>query len=548
MKLATHFPFFFAIVFLLTVVSCNDRHNDLGTPYYACLDAADSAKATYDYQKAFGHYYRSLGYTNDTTPRWKAYSSIEMAKIQTRFGDYAGADSLLTQTLSYLKDTLYRSNVYAALGNNFSEQHDYVNARHYMERALALKTDAKDQLLLRNNIGYLYLQAQDYPRALSYYSKLIQTPGLDTIPDCYAKIRDNQAAAGLYLNHPQTKAWLDRAYRLRDSLGNPLELTASTMHYAAYYLRQGQRDSAVIWAQKAYGYATQLHHPEDRLEALRYLIQALPNAKAKEPMEHYLRLSDSMDVVRSKAKVYFTSVIYDANLVRKENERFRSQLQLLLIAAGVLVCVGGVYFINQRLRLRNRILRATYETELRLSKKVHDELANDVFKTLSFVENQTPDSPNKEAVLDHLEEIYQRTRFLSRSTGAIETGLTFKEELLELMAGFSSPTVAVIALNVERIDWNLIATTSKITLYRVLQELLVNMKKHSGANRVQITFETSKHQLVVHYEDNGIGMPTGVSPKNGLVNVENRILTLGGSISFETHQPTGCALKFILPK
>jgi glucose-6-phosphate-specific signal transduction histidine kinase len=164
------------------------------------------------------------------------------------------------------------------------------------------------------------------------------------------------------------------------------------------------------------------------------------------------------------------------------------------------------------------------------------------------VENQTPDSPNKEAVLDHLEEIYQRTRFLSRSTGAIETGLTFKEELLELMSGFSGPTVAVIALNVERIDWNLIATTSKITLYRVLQELLVNMKKHSGANRVQITFETSKHQLVVHYEDNGIGMPTGVSPKNGLVNVENRILTLGGSISFETHQPTGCALKFILPK
>ena len=548
MKLATHFPFFFALVFIGLVASCNDRPNDLSTRYYACLDAADSAKAIYDFQKAFEHYYRSLNYTNGTTPRWKAYSTIEMAKIQTRLGDYAGADSILTQTLSYLKDTLYRSNVYAALGNNFSEQHDYFNAKLFMERALALKIDAKDQLLLRNNIGYLYLQAQDYPRALSYYSKLIQTPGLDTLPDCYAKIRDNQATAALYLNHPETKVWLDKAYRLRDSLGNPLELTASTMHYAAYYLRQGQRDSAAFWAQKAYSFATQLHHPEDRLEALRYLIQALPNAKTKEPMERFLRLSDSMEVVRSKAKVYFTSVIYDASQVRKENERFRSQLQLLFIAVGILLLVGGGYLVYQRLRMRYRVLRATYETELRMSKKLHDELANDMFQTLSFVEQQTPDSPDKDTLLDRLDALYAQTRSLSRSSGGIDTGERFENELKELMAGFSSPHTRVLALDVGAVPWSNFRREAKITLYRVLQELLVNMKKHSAATRVQVRFIPDKLGVTVTYTDNGKGGEVATILKNGLSNAENRISTLGGSISFDSQPNAGWQCQFRIPK
>lgn len=278
------------------------------------------------------------------------------------------------------------------------------------------------------------------------------------------------------------------------------------------------------------------------------MIQALPNAKTKEPMERFLRLSDSMEVVRSKAKVYFTSVIYDASQVRKENERFRSQLQLLFIALGVLLCVGGAYFVYQRLRMRYRVLRATYETELRMSKKLHDELANDMFQTLSFVEQQTPDSPDKDTLLDRLDALYAQTRSLSRSSGVIDTGERFENELKELMAGFSSPHTRVLALDVGAVPWSNFRREAKITLYRVLQELLVNMKKHSAATRVQVRFIPDKRGVTVTYTDNGKGGEVATILKNGLSNAENRIFTLGGSISFDSQPNAGWQCQFRIPK
>jgi hypothetical protein len=49
------------------------------------------------------------------------------------------------------------------------------------------------------------------------------------------------------------------------------------------------------------------------------------------------------------------------------------------------------------------------------SKKLHDELANDVYQTMAFVEMQDLSySYNKETLLDNLDTIYSRTRNISK--------------------------------------------------------------------------------------------------------------------------------------
>jgi hypothetical protein len=51
------------------------------------------------------------------------------------------------------------------------------------------------------------------------------------------------------------------------------------------------------------------------------------------------------------------------------------------------------------------------------SKKLHDELANDVYQTMAFVEMQDLSySYNKETLLDNLDTIYSRTRNISKET------------------------------------------------------------------------------------------------------------------------------------
>lgn len=63
------------------------------------------------------------------------------------------------------------------------------------------------------------------------------------------------------------------------------------------------------------------------------------------------------------------------------------------------------------------------------------------------------------------------------------------------------------------------------------------MKKHSKANIVSVSFKELRKKVNIQYSDNGIGCV--IKKKGGLLNVENRILSLEGTITFESQQNKG---------
>ena len=82
----------------------------------------------------------------------------------------------------------------------------------------------------------------------------------------------------------------------------------------------------------------------------------------------------------------------------------------------------------------------------------------------------------------------------------------------------------------------------------MLQELMVNMKKHSKCSLVVITFKKNKNKLEIDYSDNGLGATSEeINMKNGLQNVENRILGIKGTITFDTISKKGFKVSFTLP-
>jgi hypothetical protein len=64
---------------------------------------------------------------------------------------------------------------------------------------------------------------------------------------------------------------------------------------------------------------------------------------------------------------------------------------------------------------------------------------------------------------------------------------------------------------------------------------MVNMRKHSKASLVALTFKNDKNIFHIHYSDNGVGCDsTALKFKNGLQNVETRIKSLNGTLTFDT--------------
>ena len=117
-----------------------------------------------------------------------------------------------------------------------------------------------------------------------------------------------------------------------------------------------------------------------------------------------------------------------------------------------------------------------------------------------------------------------------------------------MLSSFNAAQVQVILKYSNSILWNKIAEEKKIALYRVLQELMINMKKHSQGTLVVLRFETDNKHCYIHYSDNGIGIKNPLQSKNGLINVENRIHTIGGSIIFDSKSSKGLKIKLTFPK
>lgn len=90
----------------------------------------------------------------------------------------------------------------------------------------------------------------------------------------------------------------------------------------------------------------------------------------------------------------------------------------------------------------------------------------------------------------------------------------------------------------------------EVTLYRVIIELIHNSLKHSDASEVMVLIEETDNVLRVAFHDNGKGFDYAETTKEsggfGLLNIQSRIHSLGGTIGFETGKDKGVKVNIMI--
>ena len=87
-------------------------------------------------------------------------------------------------------------------------------------------------------------------------------------------------------------------------------------------------------------------------------------------------------------------------------------------------------------------------------------------------------------------------------------------------------------------------------LFRIFQEALTNIARHSGASRVEVEFHHSDEEVALSVSDNGIGLPGGhvIAPDSyGIRGMFERAVQLGGQIKFNNLPGGGLGVAVILP-
>ena len=498
------------------------------------------------YDSAFYYFHKSKSVA--LSSEQMVYSLLQIAAIEQKYCDFAGSEETITTAYENCTNPIYFPTIYNLLGLAFLEQYNYEEALLYFNKCYNYSLTALDKSIVKNNISYVYLEKKEFSKAIAILSKIVTNDSLQADKMQYAKALDNLGYAYFKANNPNAITYLSKSLSIRTNLKNDYELIASYMHMAEYY-QNSDSALALAFAQKAYQSAKNANSPDDKIEALKFMITSSEPTTAKQLALQQIALTDSIYKVRQSAKNQFVKIKYDSKKAIEEKEHHKTQKEIVVVILITVIIFAFLLLLFLRYRNRQKLKGSVYATETRISKKIHDELANDVFQAITFAETQDLKNPeNKETLLENLDTIYSRTRNISGDNCPIDTGENFTQLLINLLHNYDSHEVNVIVKDYATIDWNKLKKETKIAVYRVLQEFMINMKKHSQSTLVMISFQNFSKHIEIKYTDNGIGMTNGAFQKKGLQNAENRIHAIKGTLTFDAETHKGFRITITIPK
>lgn len=235
-------------------------------------------------------------------------------------------------------------------------------------------------------------------------------------------------------------------------------------------------------------------------------------------------------------------------------------LFLFVILFVLLFYKAYVHFRNieiEKQKLVNKFIQQQDENYRRVASELHDSLGqnlivlnNDIMKILDFypVDSKEFEEFNKINVL--LSEAVDELRYISSNLYPNKIEKLGLKKAIESMAenAFGSSTIK-LNLSVGEID-KIFSQDIELNLFRIIQECINNILKHSNAAEANINIHFYSGNMVAEITDNGIGFETkklSGKPGLGFDNVNYRTFFCGGSIKISSKPNNGTKIKLVIP-
>lgn len=226
------------------------------------------------------------------------------------------------------------------------------------------------------------------------------------------------------------------------------------------------------------------------------------------------------------------------------------------IGLGLGIAISRQYFLSQQLhqanlklanelaskqQLARQLVHVEEEIRKSVARELHDEIGQNItaIQIQSMISKRLANDDQQINIADTTNElalrIHSSTRQLLnqlRPHALDELGLESAIRQLVAEMKFAERDIDFklnFGIFAERLD-----DITSVTLYRVVQELLNNICKHSQATQVQLSLVPGV-RFGLELRDNGIGLPENWRSKgHGLRGIEERISALGGTMSISS--------------
>jgi signal transduction histidine kinase len=251
------------------------------------------------------------------------------------------------------------------------------------------------------------------------------------------------------------------------------------------------------------------------------------------------------DRVQRQAYVFVTAILIAIILT-----------SLYLIRSNRLIFNQLATLSEQRSDLAQKLISTQESTLRHISRELHDDfgqILTAMGAMLGRARNQVEEGSQLRADLLEVREIAQRTLEKVRSLSQALHPVMLDEAGLEQTIEWYLPVVerqTGVGISYEKSGTPFpVNGSAAVHVYRVLQEALNNIARHSGAKQAWVRLQFGPEHLQLEVEDHGSGF-SEVRPRQGigLVAMRERAELLGGTIVFDRPADGGTLVRMKVPR
>lgn len=524
-------------------------------------------------------------------PRWAGYvtrvlgvhlshneSSLEAVEYLQRSSTYfvkSGDSALMVENYSSLS-LLYHNHLQDfKLGLKYGLEAEKLFSKLKKQQPHVLWT-------LNNAIAINYDDSKEYDKALQYHFKNLKVEGVDS----YNIATTNNNIGNTYRKQKQfaiAEPYFIKSLELHLQNRNDYSLATIYNNLSNINWDLGRPAKARMYRDSAIHYSLLSNNTEKLLDTyIDSYTMAEKNNDFKGALvylKHYVEIKDSSMTAEKARIAYNMAEKYESERKQqqiallqsegkvKDLELERSRTILLVIIGGFLLVAAFTFLLYKRSRDKQRLSNAREREELqrrqyaavleaeenersRVAKDLHDgigQLLSTAKLTLSAMDEPTSAESNKmlNNSMQILDEATREVRAISHNLmPATLTQIGLGAALHDLFMKINESNLLRVNLNVTGLEERLPPST-EIAVYRVVQEIINNMIKHSKADTITVKIVRSESSMNLTIADNGIGFEKELISKStglGWKNIFSRISMLNGEIDVDSAPGSGTSI------
>lgn len=489
-------------------------------------------------------------------------SKMNIGIIYKKMGNYLKALENLTTSSQGLKrrqNNFQLAETYSSIGSIQEILGDYTKSLKFYRSAEELRIEMNDRLGLSsiyNNIGGVFKSKGEIDSAINYFRKSISIS--DGIKSRNLGLTlHNIALCYQIINKPElARKYFGDALNYKTEIGDSNELLITLNQYAQFEIDNSDYKKAhnllstgKIFAYKInnkkvlkshYGVWKEYHKSINENDSALYYFELSEQLLREINNEKYLsELAKLQESFEASGREETINSLEQQNFQKdKKVEYLERNLSVILITF-ILVFIFYLivlYILRQRAKNQKLVakIKGIEQEKKRVSMELHDAVGS-ILKNLKIELDIPSNTKPLSSVRKKIENVSDEIIMISHSLyhPDIENGV-FSEILEDMIYDWFEESSEKLNNDMKDIKkMNNFTKESKAHIYRSIQEILVNIKRHAKAKEVLISIIGLSDNIIITIIDDGSGINKVNKKGLGLKNLKTRIELLSGKFILE---------------